>query len=95
MAKQSKPGVSSEQAALIHELLGEAFEASLRQQLMSGEFNAAMLGKVLDWLKHNDVSVVEDADERLKGLASVFRAAKADEGDDIFNFLGGVESREI
>ena len=54
-----------------------------------------MLGKVLDWLKHNDVSVVEDADERLKGRASVFRAAKADEGDQFFDFLGGVEPREV
>ena len=29
-------GVSSEQAALIHSLLGEAFETSLRTQLQSG-----------------------------------------------------------
>ena len=44
MSKSSIGGVSSKQAALIHELLGEAFETSLRQQLQSGDFNAAMLG---------------------------------------------------
>ena len=92
MAKQNK-GVSSDQAALIHELLGEAFEASLRQQLLSGDFNAAMLGKVLEWLKHNNVSVMEGADERLKGLAQIFKAGSSDE--DLLNYLDGVKPHEV
>ena len=92
MAKENY-GVTSEHAALIHELLGEAFEASLKQQLLSGEFNAAMLGKVLDWLKHNNVSVVESADERLKGLAKIFRAESSDE--DLLNYLDEVKAREV
>lgn len=92
MAKDNH-GVSSDHAAIIHELLGEAFEASLRQQLLSGEFNAAMLGKVLEWLKHNNVSVVESADDRLKGLAKIFRAESSDE--DLLNYLDGVKAREV
>ena len=92
MAKDNH-GVSSAQAALIHELLGEAFEASLRQQLLSGEFNAAMLGKVLDWLRHNNVSVMEDADDRLKGLAQLFKTGSSD--DDLLNFLDEVKAREV
>ena len=92
MAKDNH-GVSSDHAALIHELLGEAFEASLRQQLLSGEFNAAMLGKVLEWLKHNNVSVVESPDDRLKGLAKIFRAESSDE--DLLNYLDGVKDHEV
>ena len=92
MAKENY-GVTSEHAALIHELHGEAFEASLRQQLLSGEFNAAMLGKVLEWLKHNNVSVVESADDRLKGLAKIFRAESSDE--DLLNYLDGVKDHEV
>ena len=90
----SSNGVSSKQAALIHELLGEAFETSLRQQLMTGEFNAAMLGKILEWLKVNNISVTEDADDRLKGLASIFREGFSG-SDGFLSFLDGVSSREI
>ena len=84
MANQNK-GVSSAQAALIHELLGEAFETSLRTQLQTCEFNAAILGKVLEWLKHNNTSVVESADDRLQALANVFR--KGTGGDDSLSEL--------
>ena len=92
MSKSSN-GVSSKQAALIHELLGECFETSLRQQLQSNEFNAAMLGKVLEWLKANNISVTEDADDRLKNLASVFRDSSG--SGDFLSYLDGVGSREI
>lgn len=93
MSKSSIGGVSSKQAALIHELLGEAFETSLRQQLQSGEFNAAMLGKILEWLKANNISVTEDADDRLKHLASAFRSGS--DSDGFLSFLDGVSSREV
>ena len=89
----SSNGVSTKQAALIHELLGEAFETSLRQQLQSGEFNAAMLGKILEWLKANNISVTEDADDRFKGLASIFREGSG--SDDFLSYLDGVTSREV
>ena len=93
MANQHK-GVSSEQATLIHVLLGEAFETSLRTQLQTGAFNAAILGKVLEWLKHNNISVVESADDRLQALANVFR--KGSGGDDSYlNFLDEVQSSEV
>ena len=94
MAKQNK-GVSSDQAALIHELLGEAFEASLRTQLQSGEFNAAILGKVLDWLGHNNVSVVESADDRLQSLANIFRKGSDSDDESLLNFLGEVKASEV
>ena len=94
MAYQNK-GVSSAQAALIHELLGEAFETSLRTQLQTGEFNAAILGKVLEWLKHNNVSVVESADDRLQSLANIFRKGSAADDESLLNFLDGVKASEI
>ena len=84
-------GVSSDQASLIHELLGKCFETSLRQQLMQGEFNAAILGKVLEYLKHNNISVVEEADSHLASLAAAF---KADDNGD-FNFLDRINASEI
>ena len=90
MAKQHK-GVSSDQAALIHELLGEAFEASLRTQLQTVQFNAAILGKVLEWLKHNNISVVESADDRLQALANVFRKGSGSD-DPYLNFLDEIQS---
>ena len=89
MSKQHK-GVSSDQAALIHELLGEAFETSLRTQLQSGEFNAAILGKTLEWLKHNNITVVETADDRLHNLATIFR-----KDDGLLNYLDEVRSHEV
>ena len=87
---ESSNGVFSKQAALIHRLLGEAFETSLRQQLQSGEFNAAMLGKILEWLKANNISVTEDADDRLKGLASIFREGSGSGSDGFLSYLDGV-----
>lgn len=88
--KTNHKGVSAGKAAIIHELLGEAFETSLRQQLLSGEFNAAMLGKILEYLKHNNITVVEEADSHLASLAAAFRA------DGSFNFLNdSVEAQEI
>ena len=53
-----------------------------------------MLGKVLEWLKHNNISVVESADDRLQSLANVFR--KGSGGDDSYlNFLDEVQSSEV
>lgn len=89
MANNNK-GVSSEQAALIHSLLGEAFETSLRSQLQSGEFNAAILGKVLEWLKINNISVVESADSHLQGLANILR-----KDDNFLSYLDEVKAHEL
>lgn len=90
MSTKSK-GVSVQQATIIHELLGQAFEASLRQQLLTGEFNAAILGKVLEWIKANNISVVEEADARLASLAGVFRS----DHDELKNYLDSITSIEI
>jgi hypothetical protein len=92
----SLTGVSSDQAALIHELLGECFETSLRQQLMAGEFNAAILGKVLEYLKHNNISVVEETDSHLASLAAAFRAGDSNSNDnDDYNFFASINTSEI
>ena len=90
MSTKSK-GVSVQQAAIIDELLGQCFETSLRQQLLAGEFNAAILGKVLEWLKANNISVVEEADARLASLSAVFRA----DHDDLKNYLDSIPATEI
>ena len=97
MAKQSNKstGVSLDQAALIHQLLGECFETSLRQQLMAGEFNAAILGKALEWLKHNNVSVFESADDRLQSLANIFRKGSGKDDESLLNFLNEVPASEV
>ena len=87
----NKTSVSSEQAAVIHQLLGECFETSLRQQLMNGEFNAAMLGKIADWLKHNNISVTEDAGASLAALAAAFRG----DGNGALNYLDSITASEI
>ena len=92
--KTTIAGVSSDQATLIHELLGECFETSLRQQLMAGEFNAAILGKVLEYLKHNNISVVEEADSHLASLAAAFRAGDSNSKDD-YNFFESISASEI
>ena len=84
-------GVTTDQASLIHNLLGECFKTSLRQQLMVGEFNAAILGRVLDYLKHNNISVVEEADSHLASLAATFRN---DDSNDLFNFLDRIDEVE-
>ena len=52
-----------------------------------------MLGKILEWLKVNNISVTEDADDRLKGLASIFREGSGSDG--FLSYLDGVSSREV
>ena len=47
--------------------------------------------KILEYLKHNNITVVEEADTHLNSLATAFRR----EGGDAFNFLDSVEVREI
>ena len=86
MAKSK--GVSSDVAAVIHQLLGEALETGLRQQLMSGEINPAFLGKVIDWLKHNNITVSEESDVHLQRLAKAFSDADVE-------FLSDLGPREI
>lgn len=78
-------GVSMDQAAVVHALLSQCFETSLRQQLQSGDFNAAMMGKVLEWLKHNNVNCTEDADASLKHIANAFRRLEGDSLEYIFS----------
>ena len=84
-------GVSMEMAGVTHELLGQCFETSLRQQLLSGDFNAAMLGKVLDWLKNNNVSITEDADSSLAGVARAFRRLENDSNQSLEDILSELE----
>ena len=89
------PGVSADTAAIIHELLSQCFESSLRQQLISGEFNAAMLGKILEWLKANNVSVTEDADAGLASIARAFRKLDDSSEESLEDMLAAMDSTTV
>lgn len=71
--------VTEEQAAVIHSLLVDAFEGSLRQQLMSGDFSPQMLGRVLDFLKHNNITVASTSSNRLASLADMISNINIDD----------------
>ena len=71
MANSSNKGVTEAQAAAIHSLLVDALEGSLRQQLMTGEYNAALIARALDFLNHNNITVATDADRRMASLSQV------------------------
>ena len=86
--KGPEKGVSADTAAIIHNLLGEVLEGSLRQQLLTGEFSPAMVGKCIDWLKANSITVDSSADKHLQALSSAFKNAD-------FNFLSEPGGREI
>lgn len=70
MAK-NEYNVTESQASMLHSLLVDAMEGSLRQQLMSGDYNPQMLGRVLDFLKHNNITVTSSADKRMASLADI------------------------
>jgi hypothetical protein len=67
----SQNNVTSDQAAAIHSLLADALEGSLRQQLMSGEFNPQMIARAMDFLKHNNIQVGTAENKRMQSLAQV------------------------
>ena len=74
MAKQKSnqhPGVHESTADTIHSLLADCMETSIRQMLLSGDMNPAMLGKVIDWLKHNNIKVVTTGNKTLNSLADL------------------------
>lgn len=71
MAKNSPKPVNEGRADAIHDLLADCMETSLRQALLTGEVNPALLGKVIDWLKHNNIRVTSEADKPLASLASL------------------------
>ena len=63
--------VTESQASMLHSLLVDAMEGSLRAQLMSGDYNPQMMGRVLDFLKHNNITVTSSADKRMASLADI------------------------
>ena len=79
MSNEKKTKVTEDQAAVIHSLLVDAFEGSLRQQLMSGDYNPQMLGKILDFLKHNNIQVASSADSRMTSLADILGQINAED----------------
>ena len=60
-------------------MLVDAFEGSLRQQLMSGEYSPQMLGKVLDFLKFNNIQVASATDSRMGSLADILGQINAED----------------
>ena len=74
----NKNKVNEETADLIHRLLTDSMEVGLRTQLQSGEINPALLGKVIDWLKYNQIQVVDKADKQMTGLAHLLGSIDID-----------------
>ena len=66
-----KEQVSEEQAAVLHSLLVDAMEGSLRQQLLSGEYNPQVMARVMDFLKHNNIQVASGASKRMRSLTDL------------------------
>tara|TARA_B100000674_G_scaffold195248_1_gene158918 strand:+ start:620 stop:862 length:243 start_codon:yes stop_codon:yes gene_type:complete len=71
MSRPEKKQVTDEQANVIHKLLADCMETSLRQMLLSGEVNPQMVGKVIDYLKHNNVQVVATENKALASLSDL------------------------
>ena len=73
VAKESRKSsrVDESQVDVIHNLLANCMETSLRQMLLSGEVNPQMVGKVIDYLKHNNIKVVSEANTPLSSLADL------------------------
>lgn len=63
--------VTEATADAIHQLLTECMETSLREQLITGDINPAMIGKVIDYLKHNDIKVVAKSNKALSSLSDL------------------------
>ena len=63
--------VTEDQADVIHSLLADCMETSLRQMLLTGEVNPQMVGKVIDYLKHNNVQVVATENKALASLSDL------------------------
>ena len=66
-----KDHVSEEQSAILHSLLVDAMEGSLRQQLMSGEYNPQVMARVMDFLKHNNIQVASHNSKRMRSLTDL------------------------
>ena len=71
--------VTEDQADVIHSLLADCMEASLRQMLLTGEVNPQMVGKVIDYLKHNNVQVVSTENKSLLSLSDLIAQIDPDE----------------
>ncbi len=70
--------VTEAQADVIHSLLTDAMELSLRQMLQTGDINPAMIGKVIDYLKYNKIEVVSATNAPLASLAELVGAIDLD-----------------
>ncbi len=77
MTKPNK--VTEAQADVIHSLLTDAMELSLRQMLQTGEINPAMLARVIDYLKYNKIEVVSATDSHMASLAELVGAINLDD----------------
>ena len=70
MSKETKR-VAEDQANVIQKLLANCMETSLRQMLLGGEVNPQMVGKVIDYLKYNNVQVVATENKALTSLSDL------------------------
>ena len=63
--------VSEDQADAIHSLLVSCMEVGLRQQLLTGDINPALLARVVDWLKYNNVQVIASENRQMQSLVGL------------------------
>ena len=79
MSRPEKKQVTEDQADVIHSLLADCMETSLRQMLLNGEVNPQMVGKVIDYLKYNGVQVVSKENKALLSLSDLIAQIDPDE----------------
>jgi len=67
----NKTQVTELEAGALHALLAQVMEIGLRQQLLSGEIDNALVRNVIAYLNNNGITVSPAADKRMESLAKL------------------------
>ncbi len=78
--------VSRDQVDVINLLLLKTFEASLRKQLTSGEFDASLIAAAVQWCS-NQGSGVSEHTEALAGVAARFSTKDGGSLEDLIDSI--------
>jgi hypothetical protein len=65
----NKTQVTELEAGALHALLAQVLEIGLRQQLLSGEIDNALVRNVIAYLNNNGITVSPAANKRMESLA--------------------------
>ena len=76
MAKRTH--VTEKEAGALHALLAEVMEVGLRQQLMSGEIDNALLRNVIAYLNNNKITVTHSGEGRIASLLDLVQTMDLD-----------------